>query len=81
MTFAALKEKLHDYIDHADEKKVKAIFTLVAEDLDDNEYTFDDTTLNMLEERREEYLSNNTKGYSVEESMEHIKIELKKRGL
>jgi hypothetical protein len=34
MTLATLREKLHEYIDHAGDKKVKAIFTLVANDME-----------------------------------------------
>lgn len=81
MTFTALKERLHDYIDHADEKKVKAIYTLVAEEMESSGYVYDEETLNMLEERREEYLKSNEKGLNATESISHIKRELKKRGL
>jgi hypothetical protein len=54
---------------------------LIEDDLGGSEYVFDDETINMLEERREEYLKSDSKGMTVEESMEHIKKELKKRGL
>lgn len=33
MTMAAMRKKLSDYIETADDKKVKAIFTLVEDDL------------------------------------------------
>ena len=81
MTFTALKEKLHGYIDHADEKKVKAIYTLVENEIGETGYIYDDETLNILEERREEYQKSKAKGYTVEESMDHVKKELKKRGI
>jgi len=42
---------------------------------------FDDETLDMLEKRREEYIKSNIRGFTVEESMEHVKNEMKKRGL
>jgi hypothetical protein len=80
MTFAAVKEKLHGYIDRADEKKVKAIFTLVENEIEEPGYLYDDATLNILEERREAYQKSNTRGLTVEESMNHVKEELKKRG-
>jgi predicted transcriptional regulator len=34
MTLSAVKEKLHNYIDHADDKKVKAMFTLLENDIE-----------------------------------------------
>ena len=46
MTFDALKDKLHNYIDHADKSKVMAIYTLVSSDIDVPVY--DEATLNML---------------------------------
>jgi hypothetical protein len=81
MTFFALKEKLHEYIDQADEKKVTAIYTLVENEIGEPGYVYDDEALNFLEERREEYIKSNAKGLTVEESMAHVKEELKKRGL
>jgi len=81
MTFTALKEKLHGYIEHADEKKVKAIYTLVENEISETGYVYDDETINILEERREEYKKSKIKGYTVEESMGHVKKELKKRGV
>jgi hypothetical protein len=81
MTLSAVKEKLHEYIDHADAKKIQAIYTLIENDIEDAGYIYHEDTLNMLEERQEEYLKGNSEGLTVEESMEHVKQELKKRGL
>jgi len=81
MTYVALKEKLHEYIEHADEQKVKAIYTLIERDIEDSGYEFDDETLNFLEKRRKEFLESGHSGFTVEESMEYVKTELKKRGL
>lgn len=33
MTTAAIREKLHEYINFADDKKVKAIYTMVEEEI------------------------------------------------
>ena len=46
----------------------------------DKENVYDDETLDMLEERREEYIKGNIKGFTVEESMEFVRKELKKCG-
>ena len=80
MTLIAIKEKLHEYIDHADEKKVQAIYTLVENDFEDANHVYDQETLAMLEKRRDDYLRSNSKGLSEEQSMEHVKKELAKRG-
>ncbi len=73
MTMTTVKEKLHEYIEHADERKVKAIYTLVENEIEDTGYNYDDETLDMLEKRREEFLKSDDKGFTVEESMEHVK--------
>ncbi len=81
MTFIALKEKLHEYIEHADEKKVTAIYTLVENEIEDTNFVYDEDTLDMLESRVQEFHDSGHPGYTVEESMEFVKNELKKRGL
>ena len=50
-------------------------------DKQDKETVYDDETIDMLEKRREEYIKGNIKGFTVEESMEFVKRELKKRSL
>jgi len=42
---------------------------------------YDDETLEMLEEKLEEYIKGNIKGFTVEESMEFVRMELKKMSL
>ena len=34
MTYTVVKEKLHNYIEHADQKKIKAIYTLLESDIE-----------------------------------------------
>ncbi len=74
MTVATVKERLHGYIDHADEKKLQAIYTLVENEIS----IYDDATLNMLHETSADYHSGKMKGYSIEESMENIRKQIKK---
>lgn len=81
MTIVAVKEKLHDYIDHAEEKKLQAIYTLLENEIGDNTYQYDDETVNMLEERRVEYLKSNSKGLTPEESIEFVKNQMNKGGI
>jgi hypothetical protein len=53
---------------------------LIENDEEDISDVYADETLNMLEKRREEYIKGNIKGFTVDESMEFVKKELKKRG-
>lgn len=79
MSIIELREKLHDYIETADESHLSAIFTLVESDIHEaNNYVFDQGTINMLNERAERYDKGLSKTYTVEESMDRIR-QLKKR--
>lgn len=85
MTIAAVKQRLHEYIDQADAKKARAFLALIdtgdVKDIEETEkeYEFDDETVNMLEERLERYLSGESKGYTMEESLEHMKAQIRKK--
>ncbi len=81
MTFVTMKEKLLDYIEHADEKKISAIYTLVENEIEESEYTYDDETIAMLEKRSADMRSGKSKSFTVEESMIYIHEELKRSGL
>lgn len=72
MTIAAVKEKLHDYIDHADNKKVKAIFTLLENDIE-QDYGLTDAEMKELDDRWDDYLSGKTKSHTLQESKAQIK--------
>ena len=73
MTVAAVKEKLHNYIDQANGKKAKALLELIENDFPAKEYEIDDETMNMLNERWELYTSGKMPVFTVQESMERIK--------
>jgi hypothetical protein len=78
MILATVKEKLHEYIDHADEKKIQAIYTLVEDEIEDTNYQYDEETLNMLRNTSRDYFSGKIKGYSEEESMERVRKQIGK---
>jgi hypothetical protein len=72
MTFEAAKEKLHKYLDRAGEDKVMAIYTLVSSEIE-RETFYDEETLKMIMQRREDVMSGKVKTYSLEESKERIR--------
>ncbi len=72
MTDTAVKEKLHDYIEHADAKKLKVFYSFVENEMEQNDNIFDDEMMRVLDERRANYLSGKSKASSLEETMERL---------
>ncbi len=79
MTFDTVKHKLHDYIDHADQSKVMAIYTLVSSEIETPVY--DEATLNMLEATRNNMLSGKEKTYTLEQTIENIRRHRSNNGI
>jgi hypothetical protein len=69
----SVKGKLHGYIDHADEKKINAIYTLVKNEIDDRSSLYDEATLDSFRKTSKDYAAGKMKGYSVEESMKRVR--------
>lgn len=68
MTTAAIREKLHDYINIADDKKVEAIYTMVENEIMENlDLWEDEEFLNELDRRMEELQSGKVKGVTLDE--------------
>ncbi len=79
MTIAAVKEKLHHYIDEADGKRAKAMLELIEGELSGKEYEVSDETMNMLNERWEEYITGKVQTFTAEESMARIRKQRSER--
>lgn len=74
MTTAAIRKKLIDYIADADEQKIKGLYLLVEDDLQNAtgiKLTKEQTTF--LEEERKEYKKGTGKSYSWEDTKQQIK--------
>ena len=65
MSTPELKEKILDYIEHADEKVLEAIFTLL--EASDDRYKLTDEQISIVEERQADYLSGKSKAQDWEE--------------
>jgi hypothetical protein len=67
-----IKEKLHHYIDTADEKKLQAIYTILEDEIE-GEYFYTQDEIKMFYDRRAKHLSRESKSYSVDEAHELIR--------
>lgn len=73
MGASAIRQKLHDYIRVADDRKVKAIYTMVEADISVKSEILDDPEyLAMLDERYENYVNGHDKGSSWDEVEQRI---------
>ena len=74
MTVAAIRKKLKMYVDDIDDKKVKALYTLLEEDIEDStSFVLTDEHLRILNREHELHMSGKTKSYSWEEAKEIIR--------
>ena len=77
MTIVEIRNKLHHYIDTAPEKKVKAIFTLVEDEIDETLINWEDEKfVEELKNREANYLTGKNKGYTIAQSIANAKEDL-----
>lgn len=74
MENAAIRQKLHQYIEKGDEKLLKLMYAVAREynEEDDFEYVFSEHEIKLFEERRAKRLSGESKSYSWPEAKEII---------
>lgn len=71
MESAGLREKLHKYIDLAEEKKIEEIYTMLEHEI--ISYSYNPSDIEMFHERRRQYLEGETVSYTVDESFALIR--------
>ena len=81
MTTAAIREKLVSYLQVADAKKLKAIYTMVEDEINTAANDWDDDFIKELDRRSKSFINGTTKTYSWEETKEAAinKAKLKKK--
>lgn len=62
----SLRDKLHQYIDIADEQKLQAIYTLLEDEINWS-YTKED--IELFHQRRQNHLNGTSQSYTAEESL------------
>ena len=68
MRTAEIKQKLHEYIESAEDKKLKAIYTLLETDIA-HEFTFTDEQKKELDKRYDDYMNGVGEIYTWEETV------------
>jgi hypothetical protein len=71
MKAAELREKLHKYIDTADEAKLDEIYKII--EGEDNPYQYSAEDIAMFYQRRTSYLNGEGKNYTIDESINGIR--------
>lgn len=73
MNTSSIKEKLHRYIDIADEKKLAAIYTILEDDIEGNKSFYTVEEVNAFYERREKHQSGESQSYTIDEAHRQIR--------
>jgi hypothetical protein len=68
MTTTQIKQKLHSYIENAEDKKLKAIYTLLQDDIDED-YKFTKEQEAELDKRFNDYQNGIGKTYTWDETV------------
>ena len=77
MKTASIKEKLHHYIEQADENKLKAIYTMVEEDIVEYNRWDDKNFIAEMNKRMKELETGKAKGFKWDEVKQRVNKRLK----
>lgn len=72
MSTAAIRQKLHNYLEIADDKKIKAIYTMMENEIEENELVYTTELKDELDKRYDDYKSGKAKMITAEESKKRI---------
>ena len=80
MSSAEIKQKLHQYIDAADDKKLQAIYTILEDEIE-GELFYSTEEIKMFYERRQKHLDGTSHSFTIEEAHNSIRQNRKSHGL
>lgn len=79
MNTADIRQKLHHYIETAQEKKLRAIFAMIEEEIEETfDHWNDEAFVEELQRRKASYLNGTAKTYTLDQSISRAKIAVKK---
>ena len=73
MTTTAIRKRLIAFLADADDKKVKAIYTLLENEMDKASFMLTDMHKKILDEAREEHLAGQSESYSWDEAKKIVR--------
>ena len=79
MGIVAIRQKLHHYIETAQDKKVKAIFAMVEDEIEEDAVVWTDKFLSELNKRASDFESGKVKGHTWEEVKKAARQRMKSR--
>ncbi len=77
MNTATIRQKLHSYLEVADDKKVKAIYAIMENDIEESAVEYSDEFKAELDKRYADYKSGKSKVITAKESKRRIQSILK----
>jgi hypothetical protein len=78
MTATAIRKKLINYLESADEKKVKAVYTIFEDEINESsEFFLTKDQLDILNKERENHLKGKSKSYTWDQAKEIIRSKKK----
>ncbi len=73
MSTAEIRQKLHNYLESADDKVIKAMFTIMEKDIENNALVYTSKLKSELSKRQKDYLDNNFRLVNQEDSKKRIR--------
>ncbi|MBK7883110.1 MAG: hypothetical protein IPJ81_04375 [Chitinophagaceae bacterium] len=78
MNIISIKEKLHSYVENGDPKKIKAFYSMVEDEIQENSI-WDPAFTKEMDKRRIELETGKVKGHTLEEMIRDARKKVKKR--
>ena len=74
MNTATIRQRLHGYLETADEKKVKAIYTMLEDEINQQHgFVLSEEQIALLDEERAKHVGGTSKSYSWDEAKKVIR--------
>lgn len=77
MDTAAIRQQLHNYLEVADDKKIKALYTIIKKDIQQIEFEYPDELKDELDKHYAEYKNGTAEMVTASESKSRIEEILK----